>query len=208
MATMKEIAGHFNVSIQTMTEYVKRHLDEINTDGPHAAMHGGKWMFDTVAIERMEELRGWRVSSVMKEVENKKLVQAQAIIQDLQNRLTQEALENKAAQEEKAATWQKMADLTASMALDKAELAKLRERTKTQEQAIQEKDQELQRRQDTMVSQAKKLQEQEMAVALKEKDLESQRQKLQRLKEETAKLKEHQDRISHATFWQRLTGKW
>lgn len=54
MATMKEVAGHFGVSVQTMTEYVKRHLDEINATGNHAALRAGKWAFDAEAVQKME----------------------------------------------------------------------------------------------------------------------------------------------------------
>ena len=45
MATLKDTALHFGVSVQAISDYVKKHLDEINVDGAHAVMHKGKMAF-------------------------------------------------------------------------------------------------------------------------------------------------------------------
>ena len=84
MATMKELAGHFGVSIQTMTEYVKRHLDEINADGSHAALRAGKWAFDAEAVRKLEELRGFGIAGVMEAVESKKVKDLEVTVDNLQ----------------------------------------------------------------------------------------------------------------------------
>lgn len=59
MATLKDTAQHFGVSIQAMSDYINKHLQDINTDGEHATIHRGKWFIDNVAIARLEELRGF-----------------------------------------------------------------------------------------------------------------------------------------------------
>ena len=38
MATLKETAAHFGISIQAMSDYVNKHITEINTDGEHAVL--------------------------------------------------------------------------------------------------------------------------------------------------------------------------
>lgn len=59
MATLKDTAQHFGVSIQAMSDYINKHLQDINTDGKHATIHRGKWFIDDVAIARLEQLRGF-----------------------------------------------------------------------------------------------------------------------------------------------------
>lgn len=59
MATLKDTADHFGVSVQAISDYVKKHLEEINSDGEHAVLHRGKWHFDDIAIARLEQMRGY-----------------------------------------------------------------------------------------------------------------------------------------------------
>jgi len=59
MATLKDTAVHFGVSVQAIADYVKKHLEEINVDGEHAVLHRGKWHFDDIAIARLEQMRGY-----------------------------------------------------------------------------------------------------------------------------------------------------
>lgn len=198
MATMKEISGHFGVTVQTMTEYVKNHLDVLNKDGEHAAMKAGRWVFDAIAVERLEDLRGWGTGSVMEEVESKKIKQAAALIRDLQNQLVQANIETKAAQTEKAETWQKYAETQKEMRLlsentskDREELATLRERTSHQAQ--------------TLDAQKQQIDAQEKEILQLREQLEAERKRLQ---EESDRQREQQDRLARASIWQRLTGKW
>lgn len=148
MATMKEVAGHFGVSVQTMTEYVKRHLDEINATGNHAALRAGKWAFDAKAVQKMEELRGFGISGVMEAVESKKVKNLEVTVDNLQVALLH-------AQEEAKTAYQQVADaererrLLAETQTDQAaELATLRERTTAQQKEIQELRQETARLQE------------------------------------------------------------
>ena len=42
-----------------MSDYINKHLQDINSDGEHATIHRGKWFIDNIAIKRLEELRGF-----------------------------------------------------------------------------------------------------------------------------------------------------
>lgn len=59
MATLKDTAQHFGVSVQAMSDYINKYLPDINSDGEHATIHRGKWFIDNIAVERLEELRGF-----------------------------------------------------------------------------------------------------------------------------------------------------
>lgn len=180
MATMKEIAGHFGVSIQTMTEYVKRHLDEINADGSHAALRAGRWAFDAEAIRKLEELRGFGIAGVMEAVESKKVKDLEITVDNLQVALLH-------AQEDAKTAYQQVADaererrlLAEAQADQVAELATLRERTAAQTEKLSAQQDEIQRL----------------------------RQEADQLREEAKRHQEKQDRLAHASLWQRLTGRW
>ena len=180
MATMKELAGHFGVSIQTMTEYVKRHLDEINADGSHAALRAGKWAFDAEAVQKLEELRGFGIAGVMEAVESKKVKNLEVTVDNLQVALLH-------AQEDAKTAYQQVADaererrlLAEAQADQVAELATLRERTAAQTEKLSAQQDEIQRL----------------------------RQEANQLREEAKRHQEDQSRLAHASLWQRLTGRW
>jgi hypothetical protein len=59
LATLKDTAQYFGVSIQAMSDYINKHLQDLNVDGEHAAIHRGKWFIDDIAITRLEQLRGF-----------------------------------------------------------------------------------------------------------------------------------------------------
>lgn len=180
MATMKELAGHFGVSIQTMTEYAKRHLDEINADGSHAALRAGKWAFDAEAVQKLEELRGFGIAGVMEAVESKKVKDLEVTVDNLQVVLLH-------AQEDAKTAYQQVADaererrlLAEAQADQVAELATLRERTAAQTEKLSAQQDEIQRL----------------------------RQEANQLREEAKRHQEDQSRLAHASLWQRLTGRW
>ena len=97
MATLKDTATHFGVSVQAISDYVKKHLEEINVDGEHAVIHKGKWHFDDIAIARLEEMRGYNdgngvpLTSVPATVEEFRVIIAklQSEVADLNNRVGQ-----------------------------------------------------------------------------------------------------------------------
>lgn len=187
MATMKELAGHFGVSIQTMTEYVKRHLDEINADGSHAALRAGKWAFDAEAVRKLEELRGFGIAGVMEAVESKKVKDLEITVDNLQVALLH-------AQEDAKAAYQQVADaererrlLAEAQADQVAELATLRERTAAQTEKLSVKDEQ---------------------IAAQQDEIRRLRQEADQLREEAKRHQEDQSRLAHASLWQRLTGRW
>ena len=180
MATMKELAGHFGVSIQTMTEYVKRHLDEINADGSHAALRAGKWAFDAEAVQKLEELRGFGIAGVMEAVESKKVKDLEITVDNLQVALLHAQEDAKTAYQQVANAERERRLLAEAQANQVAELATLRERTAAQTEKLSAQQDEIQRL----------------------------RQEANQLREEAKRHQEDQSRLAHASLWQRLTGRW
>lgn len=141
MATMQEIAKHFNVSIQGMTDYVKKHLQEINVDGEHASIKAGKWMFDEFAVRRLEEMRGWGISGVMEAVESQKVKDLEVMVDNLQTALLVAQQDTNKALKQVADAERERRLLAESAIAEKEELAVLRERTESQATRLQELEQ-------------------------------------------------------------------
>lgn len=141
MATMQEIAKHFNVSIQGMTDYVKKHLDEINVDGEHASIKAGKWMFDESAVRRLEEMRGWGIAGVMEAVESQKVKDLEIMVDNLQTALLGAQQETNKALKAVAEAERERRLLAEASISEKEELAILRERTALQADRLNELEQ-------------------------------------------------------------------
>ena len=138
---MQEVAKHFNITIQGMTDFVKKHLEEINSDGEHAAIRAGKWTFDESAVKKLEEMRGWGIAGVMEAVESQKVKDLEIMVDNLQTALL-------AAQQDTIKALQRVADaeterrlLSETSIKEKEEIAVLRERTSLQAEQIQELEQ-------------------------------------------------------------------
>lgn len=109
MATIQDLMEHFGWSTpQAALKYVKTHLREINRDGKHAYQAGGKWQFDSKAVERLEELRGYGIADVMEKVESKRNTELAATVTNLQTRLTAAMLELDETRKETIATKDKL----------------------------------------------------------------------------------------------------
>lgn len=141
MATMKELAGHFGVAIPTLHEYVKNHLNEINVDGEHAAQRAGKWIFDSVAVKRLEELRGFGIAGVLEELESQKIKDRDIMIANLQTALLTAQQDTINALQRVAESESERRLLSEASIKEKEELAILRERTASQEARLQELEQ-------------------------------------------------------------------
>ena len=87
MADLKDVSTHFGVSIQAMAKYIGRHLEEINFDGEHVKKCNGKWLFDEVAIKKIEALKGFGIAGVIEEVENEKIKELKILVDNLQTAL-------------------------------------------------------------------------------------------------------------------------
>lgn len=135
---MQEIAKHFNVSIQGMTDYVKKHLQEINADGEHASIKAGKWMFDESAVKRLEEMRGWGIAGVMEAVESQKIKELEILVDNLQTALLASQQETNKALKQVAEAERERRLLAEEAISEKEELAILRERTASQSEFLKE----------------------------------------------------------------------
>lgn len=74
-------------SPQAVIQYVKNNLAKINTDGEHAQKLGKQWLFDSVAVERITELRGTGTRLQALAVENEQIAELEAQKQELQGQL-------------------------------------------------------------------------------------------------------------------------
>lgn len=118
MATLKDTAQHFGVSIQAMSDYMNKHLQDINTDGEHATIHRGKWFIDDVAIARLEQLRGFNDGTGLPLTKSPATVddfrsvisELQAEVESLKQRveILEKMLENEKAKAEKSSWLDRM----------------------------------------------------------------------------------------------------
>jgi len=123
---LKEAAKYFHVSPQSMLSFTRRNIDKINRNGEiHAIEIQGNWAFDGAAIKIIEELKGLNVDTA-EEISaanvNKDL---RLVADDLQVQLT-------TALAEMTQTALALVDAERRNSAQQAELATLRERTKTQ----------------------------------------------------------------------------
>lgn len=133
MADLREVSGHFNVTVQTMLEYVKKHKAEINYDGEHAKKANGKWIFDDIAIKRIEKLKGFGVAGVMEVVESDKVKDLKILVDNLQTALLTAQNEALQATKQLAESEKERRLLAESRINEVEELATLREKIKAME---------------------------------------------------------------------------
>lgn len=69
-------------SPQAVIQYVKNNLAKINTDGEHAQKLGKQWLFDSVAVERITELRGTGTRLQALAIENERQAELEAQIRE------------------------------------------------------------------------------------------------------------------------------
>lgn len=63
--TMQFLIERYEVRRQSLLEYTKNHISELNEDGVHARKFGKEWRFDEVAVSRLDKLRGYLGASVV-----------------------------------------------------------------------------------------------------------------------------------------------
>ena len=137
MATIQDLCGRYRVGTSAMTDYVKRHISEINSDGSHARLARGVWSFDELAIQRLDQLRGFGVAGVIEAVENKEIKELKVLTGNLQAALLH-------AQQQAVDALQRVADSERERRLlvecqqnQAAELATLRERNTAQQRDME-----------------------------------------------------------------------
>lgn len=75
--TIQFLIERYEVRRQSLLEYTKNHISELNEDGVHARKFGKEWRFDEVAVSRLDELRGYLGASVaIYDYENPETVRA------------------------------------------------------------------------------------------------------------------------------------
>ena len=177
VVNLKEAARHFKISPRDMVSFTRQNIDKINRNGEiHAIEIQGNWAYDGAAIKIIEELKGLNVDTA-KEItmanENKDL---RLVADDLQIQLT-------TALAEMTQTALALVDAERRNSAHKAELATLRERTKSQ------------------AAQIAKLEENEQK--LKKQALESLQYQAD-LKAERAMLQEKLNRERNKPWWKRI----
>ena len=125
--TMQDLVERYGIKRQSLQEYIKNHINTLNTDGVHARKFGKEWKFDTVAVKRLDELRGYIGTAIaVVEYESPEAVrareaeaeleQAKQLIEELQNQLQEKdktiGLQVKLLADEKANSEQKLLLLT------------------------------------------------------------------------------------------------
>lgn len=57
--TMQFLVERYEIKRQSLLEYTKNHISELNEGGVHARKFGKEWRFDEVAVNRLDEMRGY-----------------------------------------------------------------------------------------------------------------------------------------------------
>ena len=63
--SMSFLMERYAIRQQSLNEYIKNHLDELNADGEHAVKIGKAWQFDAEAIRILDKLRDFSDGSVV-----------------------------------------------------------------------------------------------------------------------------------------------
>lgn len=59
MRDIKELSARYKLTEQGTRKFIKSRLTEINSDGEHVRRVGKSWLFDDVAVERLDKMRGY-----------------------------------------------------------------------------------------------------------------------------------------------------
>ena len=125
---IKEAAAHFHISPKAMEDFTRKHINRINRDGEvHVIEIQGQLAYDGAAIRIIEELKGLNVDTA-EELATATDTGAKKVA-NLQSQLT-------AALAEMTQTALALVDAERRNSAQQAELATLRERTKTQAERI------------------------------------------------------------------------
>lgn len=141
--TMQDLVERYGIKRQSLQEYIKNHITTLNEGGVHARKFGKEWKFDVVAVNRLDELRGYIGTAIAvveyespeavraREVEAE-LEQAKQRIEELQKKLQEKdrtiGLQVKLLADEKANSEQKLLLLTSEAeAESKKQVARIAE---------------------------------------------------------------------------------
>lgn len=57
--TFADLQNRYGLSPEALYKFIQRHLNEINKNGKHAVKNQNKWLFDEVALSKMDRLRNF-----------------------------------------------------------------------------------------------------------------------------------------------------
>lgn len=196
MAGVNELMNRYGIeTAQGMARIIRNHLEALNADGQqHARKIGKEWDLDETAIRCLDEIRGLTRSEAIQNLENAEI---RALTEDANNLKT--ALLH--AQNETTEAYKQVQQ--AQQQILQAQAA-----------VLQEKDRIIAIQEQKAVAETKVAQ-QEGRIEAMQQDLDRLMRELQQARQETARLqnaaKQHraeQERLAHASLWQRITGHW
>jgi len=174
---LKEAAKHFRISPQAMVSFTRQNIDKINRNGEiHAIEIQGNWAYDGAAIKIIEELKGLNVDTAEEISAANANKDLRLVADDLQIQLT-------TALAEMTQTALALVDAERRNSAQQAELATLRERTKSQAAQIAK-----------LEASEQKLKKQALEALQYQADL----------KAERATLQEKLNRERHKPWWKKI----
>lgn len=181
MASVDEIMKRYNLTTsQGATRLIRAYLDRLNADGDHAIRRSTGWELDEVAVRRLDEIRGLTRSEAIQNLENAEIRSLTASVQTLQTALLR-------AQDATTRAQQQVLQAQTAVIHGKDQLLAMQERLATAEQRAAE---------------------QSAHAEMVQRDLERTTVALMRARRELEQLRGEQTRITRASLWQRIIGRW
>ena len=185
MAGINELMKRYNITTaQGMTRTIRVHLDELNADGEHARKIGKEWQLDAVAIRRLDSIRGLSKSEAIQNLENAEIRSLNEEVKNLNVALLH-------AQNEALEAQKQVLQAQAAVLQEKDRIIAMQNQKAAAETKAAQNEVRIEAMQQELNRQAKELQQARQAAA--------------QVQEES---KAQQERLAHASLWQRITGHW
>lgn len=181
MASVDEIMKRYGLTTsQGATRLIRAYLDRLNADGEHAVRRSTGWELDETAIRRLDEIRGLTRSEALQNLESAEIRDLTATVNSLQAALLQ-------AQNTTARAQQQVLQAQAAVIQEKERAMALQERLTTAEIRATK---------------------QSTDAKILQRDLERFTVDLARARREVERLQDECNRMTRASLWQRITGRW
>lgn len=193
MAGVNELMNRYNIeTAQGMARIIRTHLDQLNVDKEqHARKIGKEWDLDETAIRRLDAIRGLTRSEAIQNLENAEIRSLTEEVKNLNIALLH--AQNEALEAHKQVQQAQEQVLQAQAAV------------------LQEKDRII-TMQDQKAAAETTAAQHEIRIEAMQQELERQAKELQQARQEAAQAKKEaqtqQERLAHASLWQRITGNW
>ena len=181
MAGINELMKRYGITTaQGMTRTIRVHLDALNADGEHARKVGKEWQLDEVAIRRLDAIRGLTRSEAIQNLESAEIRSLTEEVKNLNVALLH--AQNEALEAHKQVQ-------------------------QAQEQVLQAQAAVLQEK-DRIIAMQNQKAAAETKAAQHEVRIEAMQQELDRQAKELQQARQDRDRMTHASLWQRIMGRW